>query len=102
MVVCEECNVAKEPFERRAGSCFLHCGSLVKNDRYFHFSSFSLPPQQESQAIVPWRPGLFIPTAGTDSIRVFYGKKKKKKREREIARLVCLFVLEGFGSARKC
>ena len=29
-------------------------------------------------------------------------KKEKKEREREIARLVCLFVLEGFGSARKC
>ena len=99
MVVCEECNVAEEPIERLAGSCFLHCASLVKNDRYFHFSSSSLPPQQESQAIVPCRPGLFIPTAGTDNICVFYGKKK---REKEIARLVCLFVLEGFGPARKC
>jgi len=29
-------------------------------------------------------------------------KKKKKEREREIARPICLFVLEGFGSARNC
>ena len=100
-MVCEECNVAEEPVERLAGSCFLHCGSLVKNDRHSRFSSFSLPPHQESQAIVPWRPGLFILTAGTDNICVFYGKKKRE-REREIARLVCLFVLEGFGSAKKC